>query len=782
MTILRSPGSLRPPGALYDYITIFLASVALMLFQLTLTRVLSVVVWYHFTFLILSTVMLGLSLPGVWFSLRGVSPKTLSRLLLLGGISIPLSVILIVKFGAAWHSVSIVLVIACILPGMISLGGIICLLLMKAAGASITRMYGVDLLGACLGATLVIPLMNGFPTPQLAAATGFLTLIPLTLRSGFIRCLGWLLIGLLAFLLLGTSVFKVTRSKAYDETVVPPIYEKWSPTARLTVFDERFLFLDGHEYGFSWGRGQSYPRDETIRHYWLEQDGSAGTPITGFDGDLARQTHLLYDVTSLGLEVFSPDTVAIIGAGGGRDILAALLVGAADIDAIEVNRHTVETVSRRFGEFSGDIYHFPGVNAVIGDGRSHLTRTKKVYDLIEISVTDSWAASAAGAYALAENNLYTVEAFELYLRRLSPGGCLVVNRWLREVPWLVLLADRALTVSGAESPTRHMAIAWAQGLTTMLISKRPLEPETLARFEEVAKERGFTPIYPVPRGRRAFNPFIVQAVEEGRAALDGLGLEIRPAVDDRPYFFHVVSPFGNPDQSFEKAVKASDMSFNVQPTVALRNTVFWVCIPALLLLLVLPGWVMERSGVSSKTLLGWGSLYFAAIGAGFMLTENVLIQRFVLYLGHPSYATTVIIASLLLGMGLGSMSAFRWGVRRLARWGFLIPFLLALLVVVLPGFFKASLGLPLGARALMSILCLLPVGFSLGVFFPLGMIRFGDELKPWFWALNGFFGVVASVLSLALSMEFGFHTVGFLGAGIYLVAWLALRARTPLPG
>jgi hypothetical protein len=216
----------------------------------------------------------------------------------------------------------------------------------------------------------------------------------------------------------------------------------------------------------------------------------------------------------------------------------------------------------------------------------------------------------------------------------------------------------------------------------------------VARFEEVAVKRGFTPIYPV-HGNWPSNPFITRTVEKGKAALADLGLETRPAVDDRPYFFHVVSPFGSPDADFDKAAQASGMSFNVQPTMALRNTILWVCIPAILLLLVLPGWVMERSGVSSRSLLGWGSLYFAAIGAGFMLIENVLIQRFVLYLGHPSYATTVIIASLLLGMGVGSMAAARIGVSRLARWGFLVPVVLALLVVVLPGI--AWLGFRTGA-------------------------------------------------------------------------------------
>jgi hypothetical protein len=195
---------------------------------------------------------------------------------------------------------------------------------------------------------------------------------------------------------------------------------------------------------------------------------------------------------------------------------------------------------------------------------------------------------------------------------------------------------------------------------------------------------------------------------------------------------------------------------------------------ALALLLVFPGWILRRRSVA-PAVLGTGSLYFAAIGAGFMLLETVTVQRFVLYLGNPAYAFTAVLASLLVGMGAGSMGAERFGLRRLGRWGPALPVVLAVLSVTLPFLFRATLAWPAGTRFLATGLLLVPVGMALGVYFPLGMIRFGDTLKPWFWAVNGFFGVVAGVFSLALSMEFGFRAVGLLAAAAYALAWIALR-------
>lgn len=765
-----------------DYLTIFLVSGAVMLYQIALTRVLSVVVWYHFAFLTISMVMLGLGAPGVWFALARNPVRYLPGFLLAAGVTVPLSVALIVKFGTALLGKSIVSIILCVLPATLSLGGVVCLVLIKAAGPAISRVYGVDLLGAGLAAVLVIPLMHVVPTPELAAASGVLPLVCLVFRAGPARIAAWVAIAASVGLLLQGDVYQVTRSKTYDEIVSRPVYEKWSPTARITIFDESFFFLDNHHSGFSWGRGSKYPRDRRVRQYWLEQDGSAGSPITAFDGDLSAVDHLLYDVTTVGYQLRPPSRVAVIGAGGGRDILSALLAGASDIDAVELNEHTIEAVSGRFGELSGDIYHAPGVHAVANEGRSHLTYSDKTYDLIQISLIDSWAASTAGAFALAENNLYTVEAFELYAERLSDGGLLSVSRWMGELPRLLVLAYASLEAMDVTKPPAHLAVVGAQGVRTLLLSKTPFGPAELTRLDEICAERGFVRLYPVDPGRVAERPFVANLIEHRFAAMAAQGLDTDPPTDDSPYFFHMISPFAAPGSLSSGAQRMSGAIRNVESTVVLREAMIAVVFLASgLFFLPFLARVRKQDRQQPLVHLLRASLYFAAIGFAFLLMENVLIQRFVLYLGHPSYATTVIIAALLIGMGAGSIAANRFGIGRLQRLGVLVPLVLLAVAAALPPFFDATLGFPRSVRIGLSALVLVPLGAALGLFFPLGMQYFGDRAKPWYWAINGAFGVVASVLSLALSMDFGFAVVGMLSAAVYALAWLCLLGGSATP-
>jgi hypothetical protein len=745
---------------------------ALILFQITMTRILSVVVWYHFAYLILSVVMLGIGVPGVWLSLVHGPRRYLEPLLLAAGAAIPLSVFVLVRYGTVLNEWSVLLVVACLLPAVLAMGGALCILLIQAPGRTITRMYGLDLAGAGLAALAVVPLMIVVPTPQLAAASGLLPLAAYGLypRRGLPTVV---LIAAMAALVAAGSPFKVRRSKAYDETVRKPLYETWTPIARLTVFDETFYYLEGHAYGFAWGRGTNSPHDREVAQYWIEQDGSAGTPIPAFEGDPSRFAHLLYDVTSAGYQVRPARTVAVIGAGGGRDVLTALQTGATGVDAVEINPRIVDIVSRRFAAFSGDVYHAPGVHAVVSEGRSFLTRTHRRYDAIQISLIDSWAASAAGAYALMENALYTVEAFDLYLDRLRPEGLLAVSRWMPEMPWLIGVARRALERRGAD-PRSHVMLVQGGRLGTLLVSPTPFTDTDRERLFETALARGFTILYPVPPRRRAVDPVMVTLVEAGLDTLGRLGAETEPARDDRPYFFNAVSPFSDIRGVYRRVFDATGINIQTKAPLVLRSTILTVSGLALALLLVFPGWILRRRSVA-PAVLGTGSLYFAAIGAGFMLLETVTVQRFVLYLGNPAYAFTAVLASLLVGMGAGSMGAERFGLRRLGRWGPALPVVLAVLSVTLPFLFRATLAWPAGTRFLATGLLLVPVGMALGVYFPLGMIRFGDTLKPWFWAVNGFFGVVAGVFSLALSMEFGFRAVGLLAAAAYALAWIALR-------
>jgi hypothetical protein len=270
-------------------------------------------------------------------------------------------------------------------------------------------------------------------------------------------------------------------------------------------------------------------------------------------------------------------------------------------------------------------------------------------------------------------------------------------------------------------------------------------------------------------------PFVPDLIDSRFGVMAAQGLNIDPPTDDSPYFFHVISPFARPGSLSLGAQRMSGEIRNVESSLVLRESMIAVvALASGLFFLPLLARIRRQERQEPLGKLARASLYFAAIGFSFMLMENMLVQRFVLYLGHPSYATTVILASLLVGMGVGSTSANGFGVRRLQRLGALVPLLLVAVVVALPPLFDATLGFPRAVRILVSALLLLPLGASLGLFFPLGMQRFGDRAKPWYWAINGVFGVVASVMSLALSMEFGFFAVGMLSAVSYAVAWVCL--------
>jgi len=757
-----------------DYLTIFWVSFSLLVFQIALTRVLSVVVWYHFAFLTISMVMFGVGAPGVWFSLIKRPLRFLPHCLLAAGLLIPFSVLTIIKVGALLIQSSVLWVILAALPAMLALGSVLCLLLIKAEGEAIGKMYAADLVGACLGAVAVIPLLHVVPTPLLAVLCALPCFLALLAEKAPWRKASLLCIVALVGLGFSSDLLSVKHSKAYDESAVVPLLVDWSPTARITVFDETFEFLGSYGSGFSWGRGRNYPKDHSVRQYWLEQDASAGTPLTEFSGDLEEVAHLLYDVTTVGYQVRPTDTVAIIGAGGGRDILSALLGGASDIDAVELNSHTVKIVSETYGEFSGDIYHRPGVHAFAREGRSHLTHSSKRYDLIQISLIDSWAASAAGAFTLAENSLYTVEAFRLYLDRLSDSGMISTSRWLSELPRLLTLARAALLAQGVTEPERHMALFSAEGLGTLLVSKTPFSADDVARQEEVLLQRGFERLYPL-----AGPPTLASKIIEGHTAdLQAAGLNMTPPTDDSPYFFQVVSPFTNPETVKEKLPGLIGSELNFGSVLVLRQTLVAVLGLALLFFVLPFGFPWARPSSVPFGNLVRGSSYFAAIGAGFMLLENMLVQHSVLYLGHPSYAVSVVIAALLLGMGLGAGGATRIGVDGLIRWGWLAPVSVLVLVYVLPQVFASTLGSPLAMRVGISCLFLVPLGTILGLFFPLGILRFGDAGKPWFWAINGVFGVVAGVLSLVLSMQWGFSVVGQISVAAYLLAWALLLRRT----
>jgi hypothetical protein len=508
---------------------------------------------------------------------------------------------------------------------------------------------------------------------------------------------------------------------------------------------------------------------------WLEQDGSAGTPIVRWSRDQPVPDYLFYDVTSIGYQLGRPlDHVAIIGGGGGRDILTAHGAGARDIDVIELNAYIADTVRKEFADYSGDPYDLPEVHTTIGEGRSALTMRDARYDLIEISLIDTFAATAAGAYALSENGLYTVEAFRLYYRRLTPGGVLSVSRWCEgvsrlESPRLALLAEQALAEEGALDPRTHMVVVQSQSVADLLVFREPVDAATLARADEVSAERGFVRLWPPPNARA--HSLVSAALIAGPDFLHESGFDLTPSTDDRPFFFQTIDLLSPPPPDIRTKLG------HTHPALLLHDIVF--LLSALTApLFFLPLAMRKRWPKSPR--LGRATAYFAAIGVAFMFVEIPLIMRLTLYLGHPSRGAAVVLGALLLGAGLGSMRIARATEKQTMTLLVLLPFVVLAVALALGPVAAVTLSWPLAVRAAAAVATLVPLGFVLGTAFPAGMILFSDVDRSWLWAVNGACSVLASVLALAIAIVGGLILVMVMGVLAYLsVALIWLRSRRP---
>jgi len=776
------------------YIAIALASAAVLLLEIAITRILSVVVWYHFAFLSISLAMLGLGAPGVWFALRPPPARALPIALIASGVTLPAAVIAIFKLGHPLSQAArlfpglqsllqggLLLVIVSVLVPMLCLGSAVCLLLARARGPMIGRVYAADLAGATVGAAAVVPLMSAVPTPVIVAGAGILPLIAAAIVTRAARLpaaiVGLALIALIAW----QEPFRLHYTKEYAEPR-SVLYERWTPTARITVYPRPF-FLKSPGQAFAWGMGRNFIPHRPVDQMWIEQDGSAGTPITRLDaplgGDAWKQAvqgagfeHLDYDVTSLAYQLTPPRRACVIGAGGGRDILCALRAGAAEVDAVELNPGIVNAVSKRFGDFSGHVYDLPGVRGVVSEGRSFLTRSPGDYDMVQISLIDSWAATAAGAFALSENYLYTTEALELYWRRLSPHGVLSISRYASgeragEVIRITRLAQHTLERIGVEEPWRHMALAVSGGVATLIVTRDRIDEGRFARLDSLCVQRGFRREWPLlseePQGPIALR--LAKSDKDWAAE----GFDLTPPTDDRPFFFQTIPVFSGVHVASVEGLSANEHSVLLLRGLLVLMAVLAVC-------LFLPPFAMRRI-VGDR--MPWnGSLYFTAIGVGFMLVEVPWIQRFILYLGHPSYATTVVLAALLLAAGLGSLVSARVRPARVGILLALVPVIVTVVNFAAGPVFAETLGLPIAARIAISLALLAPAGFLMGFAFPSGLVAFGTEHTAWFWAVNGISSVVASVFALALTMTIGLTLTVFVGVAAYALAAALLFGLT----
>jgi|GEM_PF-518955 len=778
-----------------------LVSAGIILAEISLTRLFSVTIWYHFSFVAISLVMLGLAGSAVFVHvfIEKWGLEKLERLLpifsLLGGFFsiLSLAIYLSINYTGTFmeNSGSIYRLIPTLLfIPVFYMGGIVICALIARHAANVNKLYFSDLLCAGLAGASSIFLFEKFSGPLVFVIAGvFITLsaclLPISSGEKQKKNRIWPFIGLLLFILFvfifnSLSLFEMKYTKDYDETQLKKVYEKWSALSRITVFEN--TWSDGKK-PFGWGLSKKY-KGPRVDELWIEQDAGAGSPIINSDGNIKKLDFLDYDITAAAYAMVKPNKVAVIGLGGGRDVMLAMKHDATDIVGIEINKDIADLVTDKFADFVGHVFNRESTRIIIADGRTYMEQTQEKFDLIQISLTDSFTASSAGAYVLAENNLYTLQAFETYLNRLNDKGILTVSRWvLKKNPGetirMVTLTLEALKRKGIQYPPNHIAVVRGEYIGNLLVKSTPFTHQELNKIKSYCKAMAFEILYMPEPGRWLSSiQNIINNWDNLPVYLNSLRYDYSAPTDDRPFFFFVLKPwealtFG----AFSSDALDAPLKGNY---TAIRTlyVMFFILVVIVLLIVIFPAFQMKKK--QNMTTSPWASGFlFMLLGLGFMLIEIPLLQRLALILGHPIYALSVVLSTLLVSTGIGaafSKKLIFHGNAPAKRLG------VALLIVstLIFMFFIATnllshriLTLGEMTRFSFSILLVAACGFGMGLPFPsiiMALKQRGDEKAiPWLWAVNGAASVMGSVFAFAAAIFMGFTFTVALGCLCYLI-------------
>jgi SAM-dependent methyltransferase len=775
----------RIPGRYY--FAIFVLAFATLFYQILITRFFSVMLYYHFAFAAISLAMLGLTRGAmeVYDNLDRYAPERVG-----------------VEFARhasrfAMSGVAAVVAFLCVplvipgdyVPACLALAALAFVIPFSESGVCITLLltrlpygggwlYAADLTGAalgCLGVIFVLlvvdPVSAAFCVGAFAAGTGWIVVRDNAdirirrLSSAVALTLAAIATVHTALDVAGKSHLGVFWAKGSDQSGT--LFERWNTYSRVRVK------AIGESGPFGWGFART-PEAKIDQHF-LDIDADAGTVITRFNGDLGKLSYLKNDVINAAYLVQPPADVAVVGVGGGRDVLSGLLFGAKHIRGIEINPAIFEVLTDKFAEFSGHLDRQPGVALVNAEARSYINHSSDRYDLVQISLIDTWAATAAGGLTLTENRLYTVEAWDDFYRALKPGGLLSVSRWYDanayhdEFYRLVAIAATALQHQGvpAAELARHVIALNVGNIVTVIT--RP-DAFTDAQWQG-ARERLSAQGFKIIMGPDVAFDAVTSTLMSGKADpafFASLPQNVAPSTDNNPFFF-----FTQRLSNF--FVKPSALTANNTPismtllllVVSLGACGFYIVVPFVRL--------ARRAPLSTLTP---PVAYFSAIGMGFMLIEISQMQRLMVFLGHPVYGLGVVLFTILIFSGIGSATVGALAPRPGAVIGRVVALLTTLTVAGLltPLVITWSRAEATDMRILVSVLLLAPSAFCMGMMFPLGLSlwRRNSELLPFFWSANGIASMLASVLGMALSIEFGIAKTYTLGVGFYVVCVLMI--------
>jgi spermidine synthase len=797
---------------------VFLTCMCGLMLQIVETRIISVILYYHLAFFAISMAMLGMTAGSllVYFRTDWFPRERLFENLVWIGAAFSVAVVLstlslittiapsgiantLLMTAVVWLKLILILLPPYVLAGMaISLA-------LTRSPYPVGVVYGVDLLGAASGCLIILVLLSWADAISVlfliaafasVASACFGIARRLSAESGPRLGFRWLgtrgrpvmLAAVFGLIAVGNAAIQPTTPSntplggflgglvlllSKDGLdLSPPQLMRWNSFSRVRVSQELVTTP------YLWGPSPIMPAI-VAPELAMDIDGSAGTRMYSFDGELSKLDFLRYDITNLAYAIRHQGRGAVIGVGGGRDLLSAYLFGFRDVTGVELNPIFIDLLTGQFRAYN-HLADLPGVRLFVDEARSWFARTSERFDLIEMSLVDTWAATGAGAYSLSENGLYTVQGWHHFFSALMPGGIFTVSRWfnpndITETGRLVSLAAAVLREEGIEQPRSHLFLARSARLATLIVAKSPLTADELTQLQARAASLRFDVV--LSPDQQDGSPVLTEVIEartpEALAGLSArLHRDLSVTTDDRPFFFNQLNALD--PTSIRMAVTAGQgiLKGNLLATATLLIIVGFSGL-LVLFTMIFPALPAVRRAPASLARLG--TLYFLLIGLGFMFVEIGLIQRLSTFLGHPVYALAIGLFGIILSTGIGSLASEQIPLgsgTRIVVWASLLALYLLLLPFWFPNAVAAFEGSSLAVRAMVSLAAIVPSGVLMGFGFPAG-IRLVNAIDarptPWFWAVNGAAGVLAAGMAVATSVAFSIDVSLWVAASCYML-------------
>ena len=781
-----------------------LCSFSALAYEILLTRIFSISLWYHFAFMMVSIAMLGLGASGTILALfpRLRHPAHLGSYGLVLGATLSASTLIANQIpfdpvALSWSGFQIIYIglYYLVLAVPFFMTGLIIATALSSLSQQSGLIYGADLLGAGAGSLGVMGGMTLLGPERLIFVLSMVALgACLMLPRRTVRVLALILIFLNLGMLILLPEFVQLRMSPYKGLQVALRY----PGAeRLGTYDSPFSRIDffrSPAVRFAPGLSLTYlePLPEQIG---FSIDGGEINAITS-PRDPASLGFLSYLPAALPYEMGKRDDVLILDPQGGLQVLLAEHYDARSIDKVESTPFLMKTIAKELSAFSGEIY---SKQTWSGLGRSWLRSRQKQYDLIEISFL---RPIPSGSFGISEDYRFTVEAFKTYLQSLKSDGVLSINLFILPPPrteWRLLATlVTAMEGVGLGEAERRIAAIRSWGSLCIIAKRAPWNPEEVEAIRKFSRERKFdlvhcpgvkeeeTNIHVRMTSNEYFSGFQnLMNPDTRRGFIKSYLFDIEPVYDQNPFFNYYLK-LENLRQIYHRM--GEKWQFFVEEGYLLPAVFVQVLVLSFLLML-LPALFgkKEVSGGDPTCSLGFARQLkvlslFACLGIGFMFVEVALMQKMILPLEHPSYAVAAVLTSLLLGSGTGSLLS-HWVHHFRSRWvAAVIAGLIVLTSIVLPHFSEVISTYSLALRILFVCFLLFILGLPMGIPFPLALKTLGESyerLIPWAWAVNGCFSVLAPLLAIMLAMALGFQMVLWAGAGAYLLGF-AIFSSPPL--